>query len=46
MSETSVKAFAEKIGVPAETLVRQLDSAGISSKGVDDSLTDDEKMTL
>jgi translation initiation factor IF-2 len=46
MSETSVKAFAEKIGVPAETLVRQLESAGISSKGVDDSLTDDEKMTL
>jgi translation initiation factor IF-2 len=46
MSETSVKAFAEKIGVPAETLVRQLESAGIASKGVDDSLTDDEKMSL
>jgi translation initiation factor IF-2 len=46
MSESSVKAFAEKIGVPAETLVRQLESAGIASKGVDDSLTDDEKMSL
>ncbi|KPK55419.1 MAG: translation initiation factor IF-2 [Thiotrichales bacterium SG8_50] len=46
MSDTSVKSFAEKIGVPAETLVRQLESAGIAAKGVDDSLTDDEKMSL
>ncbi|MCG6975433.1 MAG: translation initiation factor IF-2 [Acidiferrobacterales bacterium] len=46
MSDTSVKSFAEKIGVPAETLVRQLESAGIAAKGIDDSLTDEEKMTL
>jgi len=46
MSKTTVKSFAEKIGVPAETLVKQLVSAGIAAKGVDDSLTDDEKMSL
>ncbi|KPK12326.1 MAG: translation initiation factor IF-2 [Acidithiobacillales bacterium SG8_45] len=46
MSDSSVKSFAEKIGVPAETLVRQLESAGIAAKGIDDSLTDEEKMTL
>jgi len=46
MSKTTVKSFSEKIGVPAETLVRQLKSAGVKSKGVDDSLTDEEKMSL
>ncbi len=46
MSQTTVKSFADKIGVPPETLVRQLESAGIAAKGVDDSLTDDEKLSL
>lgn len=46
MSKTTVKSFSEKIGIPAETLVRQLKSAGVVSKGIDDSLTDEEKMSL
>jgi translation initiation factor IF-2 len=46
MAETTIKAFATQIGVPPERLLQQLGSAGIASKGVDDSLTDDEKMTL
>lgn len=46
MSQTSVKAFAEQIGVQAETLLRQLISAGISQKSIEDSLSDDEKLSL
>jgi len=46
MAETSIKAFATQIGVPPERLLQQLVSAGIAGKGVDDSLSDDEKMTL
>lgn len=46
MAKTSIKAFSEKIGVSAETLVRQLESAGIAGKATSDFLTDDEKMSL
>jgi len=46
MSDTSIKAFASQIGVPPDRLLQQLVAAGIASKGIDDSLTDDEKMTL
>ena len=46
MAETTIKAFATQIGVSPERLVTQLETAGVISKGVDDSLTDDEKMTL
>jgi translation initiation factor IF-2 len=46
MSETTIKAFATQIGVPPERLLQQLVAAGIEGKGVNDSLTDDEKMTL
>ncbi len=46
MAETTIKAFATQIGVSPERLLTQLDTAGVSDKGVDDSLTDDEKMTL
>jgi len=46
MAETTIKAFATQIGVPPDRLLQQLVSAGISGKNVDDSLTDDEKMTL
>jgi len=38
--------FATQIGVQPERLLTQLVSAGVSGKGVDDSLTDEEKMTL
>ena len=46
MAETTIKAFATQIGVSPERLLTQLETAGVSGKGVDDSLTDDEKMTL
>jgi translation initiation factor IF-2 len=46
MADTTIKAFATQIGVPPERLLQQLVAAGISDKGVDGSLTDDEKMTL
>jgi len=46
MAETTIKAFATQIGVPPERLLTQLATAGVNGKGVDDSLTDDEKMTL
>jgi translation initiation factor IF-2 len=42
----TVKTFAEKIGVPPETLLRQLASAGVAAKQVEDPLTDEEKETL
>jgi translation initiation factor IF-2 len=46
MAETTIKSFATQIGVPPERLIQQLVSAGIAGKNVEDSLTDDEKMTL
>ena len=46
MSKTSIKSFAKKIGVSDETLVGQLESAGIAGKATDGSLSDDEKMSL
>ena len=46
MAETTIKAFATQIGVSPERLLTQLETAGVNGKGVDDSLTDDEKMTL
>lgn len=46
MSKTTIKSFADKIGIPAEKLVSQLESAGVAAKGIDDSLTDEEKMSL
>jgi len=46
MAETTIKAFATQIGVPPERLLQQLVSAGIDGKGANDSLTDEEKMTL
>ncbi len=42
----TVKSFAEKIGIPPETLLRQLVSAGVGAKQVEDPLSDDEKETL
>jgi translation initiation factor IF-2 len=42
----TVKSFAEKIGVPPETLVRQLVSAGVGTKGAEDPLSEEEKEAL
>ncbi len=46
MSQTTIKSFAAQIGVSPERLLQQLVAAGINDKGVDDSLSDDEKMSL
>ncbi|MFQ6021306.1 MAG: translation initiation factor IF-2 [Acidiferrobacterales bacterium] len=46
MARTTVKAFAERIGVPSETLLRQLNAAGIDGKEASDALSEQEKMTL
>ena len=46
MTATTVKAFAERIGVPSEKLLRQLNAAGIDGKQAGDSLTEEEKMLL
>ncbi|MEJ2106611.1 MAG: translation initiation factor IF-2 [Acidiferrobacteraceae bacterium] len=44
--QTTIKAFADQIGVPVDTLLRQLEAAGLGDKQADEGLTDDEKMSL
>lgn len=46
MAHTTVKSFADQIGISDETLMRQLIAAGIGDKQVSDVLNDDEKLTL
>ena len=46
MTQTTIEGFAEQIGVPPDTLLRQLTAAGIASKAPGDVLSDDEKMAL
>ncbi len=46
MPETTVKSFAEQIGVAPDKLLRQLVAAGIAGKKTGDPLSDDEKMAL
>jgi len=46
MSEITIKAFAQQIGIEPERLVKQLNDAGVSGKTVEDSLRDNEKRTL
>ena len=46
MAQTTIKVFAEQIGIDAEKLLAQLSEAGIAGKKVDDSLSDEEKMAL
>ncbi len=43
---TSIKSFAEQIGVAPEKLLLQLAAAGVPGKEVDDLLSDDEKLNL
>ena len=43
MTQITIKGFADQIGIPPETLLRQLDAAGIAAKSPDDALSDDEK---
>ncbi len=46
MANTTIEGFAQQIGVPSETLLRQLVAAGISAKNPGDELNDEEKLTL
>ncbi|MDH3638457.1 MAG: translation initiation factor IF-2 [Gammaproteobacteria bacterium] len=46
MSQITVKGLAEQIGVPTEKLIQQLQDAGIQAKASEDSLSDQEKVTL
>ena len=42
MAQITIKSFSDQIGVPPETLVKQLAAAGISGKTAADSLTEEE----
>ncbi len=46
MTQITIKGFAEQIGIPPETLLRQLTAAGISEKNAEDALSDEEKEKL
>jgi translation initiation factor IF-2 len=46
MTQITIKGFADQIGIPPETLMRQLDAAGIAAKSEEDELTEDEKAKL
>ena len=41
-----MQGFAQQIGVPPDTLLRQLVAAGIPGKNPGDELNDEEKLTL
>jgi len=46
MSDTSIKQLAELIGAPVETLLKQLQDAGMDVSGADDTVTDKQKLAL
>ncbi len=46
MSEVTVKQLAEVLNVPLDTLLGQLESAGISAKNADDAISNDDKRSL
>jgi len=46
MSDTSIKQLAELIGAPVETLLQQLQDAGMKVSGADDTITDKQKLAL
>jgi translation initiation factor IF-2 len=46
MSEATIKSFATQIGISPDKLLTQLVAAGIGEKLVEDTLSDEEKMTL
>ncbi|MHB8535385.1 MAG: translation initiation factor IF-2 [Sulfuricaulis sp.] len=46
MTQITIKGFADQIGIPPDTLLRQLDAAGVAEKKPDDALTDEEKEKL
>ena len=46
MSEITVKQFADVVGIPVDRLLVQLGEAGLEVKGEEQTITDNEKMTL
>ncbi|MGB1110848.1 MAG: translation initiation factor IF-2 associated domain-containing protein, partial [Gammaproteobacteria bacterium] len=46
MAETTVKQLAETVGTPVERLISQLEGAGLSAKGPDDIISEEEKLKL
>jgi len=46
MSDVTVKQFAETVGIPVDRLISQLSDAGLSAKASDETITEDEKITL
>ncbi|MFO7592657.1 MAG: hypothetical protein R6X15_01245 [Pseudomonadota bacterium] len=46
MSQTLVKRFAKEIGVPIESLLEQLNDAGVPVSGEDDYISDQQKLML
>ena len=46
MADVTVTQFADALKVPVDKLLTQLDEAGISVKGADDTISDDAKMEL
>ncbi|MHB8415652.1 MAG: translation initiation factor IF-2 [Acidiferrobacteraceae bacterium] len=46
MPETTIKSFADQIGIPSDKLLQQLIAAGIEGKGSEDVLSDEEKVQL
>ncbi|HEU4600649.1 MAG TPA: translation initiation factor IF-2 [Steroidobacteraceae bacterium] len=46
MADVTVSQFAEVLKVPVERLLTQLDEAGITVSGADDTISDDAKMEL
>ncbi|MEL6215688.1 MAG: translation initiation factor IF-2 N-terminal domain-containing protein, partial [Pseudomonadota bacterium] len=46
MADVTVTQFAEVLKVPVDKLLEQLDEAGISVEGADDTISEDAKMEL
>lgn len=46
MAEVTVKQLAETVGRPVETLLTQMQDAGLSHKSADDAVSDTEKQQL
>jgi len=46
MGQSSVAQFASELGLPAELLLEQLKSAGVSKAAYDDTLTEQDKTSL
>jgi len=46
MAEVTIRQFADNVGIPIERLLAQLGDAGLSAKGADDNISENEKKRL